>query len=122
MAIIFIMITSCDYYNAGVEYEDNNALEQVVAWDSENTITPNIFEHDGRCFMKKNKTWMLLNGDATPSIRVMSGKKIQCMNKNEIEWASRVCVNITDEDRLNLNALICGEYDLSTNTNIKPAS
>ncbi|MGT5261245.1 hypothetical protein ACRWEA_27250, partial [Escherichia coli] len=60
--IISMIIISCDYYNAGMDYQDNIALEQVVTWDSDNIFTPNIFEHNGRCFMKKNETWMLLNG------------------------------------------------------------
>ncbi|MFP1495893.1 hypothetical protein ACLB1Q_05855 [Escherichia coli] len=67
----------------------NIALEQVVTWDSDNIFTPNIFEHNGRCFMKKNETWMLLNGDATPNIRTMSNKKIECLEKSEVEWASK---------------------------------
>ncbi|MDZ8384832.1 hypothetical protein SND64_02820 [Escherichia coli] len=85
--IISMIIISCDYYNAGMDYQDNIALEQVVTWDSDNIFTPNIFEHNGRCFMKKNETWMLLNGDATPNIRTMSNKKIECLEKSEVEWA-----------------------------------
>ncbi len=53
MIIISMIIISCDYYNAGMDYQDNIALEQVVTWDSDNIFTPNIFEHNGRCFMKK---------------------------------------------------------------------
>ncbi|MBA3109883.1 hypothetical protein CBX57_000400 [Salmonella enterica] len=118
ITIISMMIVSCDYYNAGMEYQDNMALEQVVAWDSDNVITPNIFEYDGRCFMKKNETWMLLNGDATPNIRTMSDKKIQCLEKSEIEWASRVCGSITDKDRENFKALVCNKPILSANTGL----
>ena len=73
--IISMIIISCDYYNAGMDYQDNIALEQVVTWDSDNIFTPNIFEHNGRCFMKKNETWMLLNGDATPNIREGANKR-----------------------------------------------
>lgn len=121
VAIIFMLIISCDYYNAGMEYQDNIALEQVVTWDSDNKFTPNIFEHDGRCFMKKNETWMLLNGDATPNIRTMSDKKIQCLEKSEVEWASRVCDSITDKGRENLKALICSKSAISVNTDKRPA-
>ncbi|EFB4441803.1 hypothetical protein ACRZ9H_004559, partial [Escherichia coli O51:H10] len=103
--IISMIIISCDYYNTGMDYQDNIALEQVVTWDSDNIFTPNIFEHNGRCFMKKNETWMLLNGDATPNIRTMSNKKIECLEKSEVEWASRVCDSITDKERENLKAL-----------------
>ncbi|CAK0727065.1 hypothetical protein FGAF344_37380 [Escherichia coli] len=42
--IISMIIISCDYYNAGMDYQDNIALEQVVTWDSDNIFTPNIFE------------------------------------------------------------------------------
>lgn len=116
-----MIITSCDYYNAGLEYQDNTTLEQVVAWDSDNIFTPNIFEYDGKCFMKKNETWMLLNGDATPNIRTMSDKKIQCLEKSEVEWASRVCDSITNNRKENLKALICSKPAISINTDKRPA-
>lgn len=73
--IITTTITSCDYYNAAMEYEDNDALEKIVAWDAENTLTSNIFEYDGKCFMKKAEVWMLLNGASNPTIRTMSNQK-----------------------------------------------
>ncbi|EEV5552550.1 hypothetical protein EL593_18525 [Escherichia coli] len=119
--IISMIIISCDCYNAGMDYQDNIALEQVVTWDSDNIFTPNIFEHNGRCFMKKNETWMLLNGDATPNIRTMSNKKIECLEKSEVEWASRVCDSITDKERENLKALICSKPAKSVNTGKRPA-
>lgn len=77
--------------------------------------------------MKKNETWMLLNGDATPNIRTMSNKEIECLEKSEVEWASRVCDSITDKERENLKALICSKPAKSVNTNqtsvriLKPA-
>ncbi|EFF9120087.1 hypothetical protein GBG56_23140 [Escherichia coli] len=108
LIIISVIIISCDYYNAGMDYQDN-------------IFTPNIFEHNGRCFMKKNETWMLLNGDATPNIRTMSNKKIECLEKSEVEWASRVCDSITDKERENLKALICSKPAKSVNTGKRPA-
>ncbi len=40
--IISMIIISCDYYNAGMDYQDNIALEQVVTWDSDNIFTPKV--------------------------------------------------------------------------------
>lgn len=45
--IISMIIISCDYYNAGMDYQDNIALEQVVTWDSDiysHLISLNIME------------------------------------------------------------------------------
>ncbi|MCZ5597050.1 hypothetical protein O5284_19130 [Escherichia coli] len=62
-----------------------------------------------------------LNGDATPNIRTMSNKKIECLEKSEVEWASRVCDSITDKERENLKALICSKPAKSVNTGKRPA-
>ncbi len=88
--IISMIIISCDYYNAGMDYQDNIALEQVVTWDSDNIFTPNIFEHNGRCFMKKNETWMLLNGDATPNIREGANKQVISSQADSLIKISRI--------------------------------
>ncbi|WP_289257187.1 hypothetical protein [Escherichia coli] len=68
--------------------------------------------------MKKNETWMLLNGDATPNIRTMSNKKIECLEKSEVEYGlSRVCDSITDKEReKSEKALICSKPAKSVNT------
>lgn len=105
--IIITTITSCDYYNAAMEYEDNDALEKIVAWDSENPFTPNIFEYNAKCFMKKNDVWMLLNGTSNQKIRTMSNQKKQCITDSEIQWASRICKSLTNKDKKNLKTVTC---------------
>lgn len=59
--------------------------------------------------MKKNEIWMLLNGDVILNIRIMSNKKIECLEKSEVEWVSRVCDSIIDKERENLKVLICSK-------------
>ncbi|MCE9886067.1 hypothetical protein [Obesumbacterium proteus] len=107
MPVIIITITSCDYYNTAMEYKDNDALEKIVAWDAENTLTSNIFEYDGKCFMKKTEVWMLLNGASNPTIRTMSDQKKQCITNGEMQWISRICKDITDKDKKNLKTVMC---------------
>ena len=51
----------------------------------------------------------------------MSNKKIECLEKSEVEWASRVFDSITDKERENLKALICSKPAKSVNTGKRPA-
>jgi hypothetical protein len=110
--VFIITITGCDYYNAAREYEDNNVLEMVDAWDFmfNNQNTPIAFELEGRCFFKKNDTWVLLNGKSEPKVRTLSrsGNSQFCLSSNDIEWASRICSGISKYDQeLLMREFVC---------------
>lgn len=63
---------------------------------------------------------MLLNGDATPNIRTMGSKKIECLEKSEIERAGKACDSIIDKERESPKALTYGKPAKSINTGKGP--
>lgn len=106
-----ITLISCDYYNAAMDYKDNDALQQIDLRD--NTInrgeTANVLELNGYCFFKKNDIWVLLNGRSKEKIKVLNEKSLPCMDKKDIKWARIVCEKLTDEDENGLMKIACAK-------------
>lgn len=107
--LLTIFLVACDYYYAAKDYKDYSALQYISLHDKvvNGENTPNVINIDGYCFLKKDNLWILLSSQSNEKIKILDGKPIPCLSKNEIEWCEIVCDDLSDYDINNLNGILC---------------
>lgn len=91
-------LSSCGYDEL-TDYKEYDALSRITETERQLHIsTPIALELDGYCMIKKENTWMLLNGSGTRNIRTMNEKIPKCINQEEIDWLELVCPHAEPED------------------------
>lgn len=109
-ALSFFLI-SCDYYYSAMEYKDNDLLGKIYTWDrninSHDNKTPIALEYDGFCFLKKNDTWVLLNGKSKNMIVALYEDKVPCITYSEKKWIEKICPSLNQENIQKIESIIC---------------
>lgn len=106
----FFMV-SCDYYYSAMEYKDNDILGKIYTWDesinNSNIRTPIALEYNKFCFLKKNDTWILLNGKSKKMIITLYKDKLPCITHTEKQWVEKICTSLNKENIEKIESLIC---------------
>lgn len=109
LIFIVLLLSSCDYYSAAMDYTDNSVLQQVDLHDSilNARQTPYVVKFEGYCLLKKQDLWILLNSRSSPHVRALNDKEIPCMELKDIEWANFVCGEVREESKKEWSEHIC---------------
>lgn len=106
-----LFLISCDYYYSTMEYKDNDLLGKIYTWDKNinrnNTKTPIALEYNDFCFLKKDDSWILLNGKSRNMIVTLYEDKVSCITHSEKKWMEKICQSLNEENIKKIDSLIC---------------